>query len=130
VSCAGFEKPLRAEPALEPALDVVGGAPPSTSAIVQRGGQTPLRLAAALEQAGIPILGTPPDVIDLAEDRQFFQALLRQLRLKQPTNGMATTVEEAEAVAARIGYPVLLRPSYVLGGRAMQLVQDAEALRR
>ena len=99
-------------------------------AIVQFGGQTPLKLAAALEQAGIPILGTPPDVIDLAEDRERFQALLNQLRLRQPANGTATTVEEAEAVAERIGYPVLLRPSYVLGGRAMQLAQDADALRR
>jgi carbamoyl-phosphate synthase large subunit len=99
-------------------------------AIVQFGGQTPLRLAAALEQAGIPILGTPPDVIDLAEDRERFQALLNQLRLKQPANGTATTVEEAEAAAERIGYPVLLRPSYVLGGRAMELVQDVDALRR
>jgi carbamoyl-phosphate synthase large subunit len=99
-------------------------------AIVQFGGQTPLKLAAALEQAGIPILGTPPDVIDLAEDRERFQVLLQQLRLKQPSNGTATTVEEAEAVAERIGYPVLLRPSYVLGGRAMRLVQDVEALRQ
>ena len=99
-------------------------------AIVQFGGQTPLKLAAALEQAGIPILGTPPEVIDLAEDRERFQALLRQLRLKQPANGTATTVEEAESAAERIGYPVLLRPSYVLGGRAMQLVQDVDALRR
>jgi carbamoyl-phosphate synthase large subunit len=99
-------------------------------AIVQFGGQTPLKLAAALEQAGIPILGTPPNVIDLAEDRERFQELLNQLRLRQPANGTATTVGEAEAVAARIGYPVLLRPSYVLGGRAMQLVQDVDALRR
>ena len=99
-------------------------------AIVQLGGQTPLKLAAALERAGIPILGTPPDVIDMAEDRQRFQALLNRLRLKQPANGTATTVEEAEAVANRIGYPVLLRPSYVLGGRGMELVQDVDALRR
>jgi carbamoyl-phosphate synthase large subunit len=99
-------------------------------AIVQFGGQTPLRLAAALEQAGVPILGTPAEVIDLAEDRERFQELLNQLRLRQPANGTATTVEEAEAVAERIGYPVLLRPSYVLGGRAMQLVQDVKALRR
>src|SRR5262249_36066563 len=98
--------------------------------IVQFGGQTPLKLAAALEQAGIPILGTPSNVIDLAEDRQRFQALLREHRLKQPANGTATTVAEAEAVAERVGYPVLLRPSYVIGGRAMQLVQDVDALRR
>ena len=98
--------------------------------IVQFGGQTPLKLAAALEQAGIPILGSPSNVIDLAEDRQRFQALLRELRLKQPANGTATTVAEAEAVAESIGYPVLLRPSYVLGGQGMQLVQDVDALRR
>ncbi len=99
-------------------------------AIVQFGGQTPLKLAKALEEAGIAILGTSPDVIDLAEDRDRFQSLLHDLRLKQPANGTAKRVEEAEAVAARIGYPVLLRPSYVLGGRGMELVQDAEALRR
>jgi carbamoyl-phosphate synthase large subunit len=98
-------------------------------AIVQFGGQTPLKLAAALEQAGVPILGTPANVIDLAEDRECFKALLHELRLKQPTNGTATTVAEAEVVAERIGYPVLVRPSYVLGGRAMQLVQDVGALR-
>ena len=78
---------------------------------------------------GTAIFGTPPVVIDLAEDRERFQALLTELRLRQPANGTATTVEEAEAVAGRIGYPVLLRPSYVLGGRAMQLVQDVDALR-
>ena len=99
-------------------------------AIVQFGGQTPLKLAAALQQAGIPILGTPPDVIDLTEDRKRFQALLHELHLRQPANGTATTAEEAVAAAERIGYPVLLRPSYVLGGRAMHLVQDVDALRR
>jgi carbamoyl-phosphate synthase large subunit len=99
-------------------------------AIVQFGGQTPLKLAAALEEAGIPILGTPPDVIDLAEDRKRFQALVNELGLKQPANGTATTVEEAATAATRIGFPVLLRPSYVLGGRAMELVQDTGALRR
>ncbi|MET1026849.1 MAG: carbamoyl-phosphate synthase large subunit, partial [Dongiaceae bacterium] len=98
--------------------------------IVQFGGQTPLKLAAALERAGIPILGTPAEVIDLAEDRERFQALLARLRLKQPANGTAMTVEEAEAVAERIGYPVLLRPSYVLGGRAMRLAQNVDTLRR
>jgi carbamoyl-phosphate synthase large subunit len=99
-------------------------------AIVQFGGQTPLKLAAALEAAGIPILGTPPDVIDLAEDRKRFQALVNELRLNQPTSGTAATVAEAEAEAERIGYPVLLRPSYVLGGRAMEVAQDVVALRR
>jgi carbamoyl-phosphate synthase large subunit len=98
--------------------------------IVQFGGQTPLKLAAALEHAGIPILGTAPDVIDLAEDRERFREFLHQLGLKQPANGTASTVAEAEAEAERIGYPVLLRPSYVLGGQAMQLVQDVDELRR
>ena len=99
-------------------------------AIVQFGGQTPLKLAGAPEQAGIPVLGTPPNVIDLAEDRERFQELLTELRLRQPANGTATTVEEAKVVAERVGYPVLLRPSYVLGGRAMQLVHDVDALQR
>ena len=94
--------------------------------IVQFGGQTPLKLASALEEAGIPILGTPPDAIDLAEDRERFAKLVGQLDLKQPENGIARSRDEAAAVAARIGYPVLLRPSYVLGGRAMEIV-DSEA---
>ncbi len=98
--------------------------------IVQFGGQTPLKLVHALEAAGIPILGTPPDAIDLAEDRRRFQVLLTEADLKQPPNGTATSVEEASAIAAQIGYPVLLRPSYVLGGRAMQIVHDSEALER
>jgi carbamoyl-phosphate synthase large subunit len=98
--------------------------------IVQFGGQTPLKLAAALEKAGIPILGTSPDAIDLAEDRERFQQLLAKLRLKQPANGTAMTVEDAAAVAARIGYPVVVRPSYVLGGRAMEIVHSEDALRR
>ncbi|HEX5453424.1 MAG TPA: carbamoyl-phosphate synthase large subunit, partial [Stellaceae bacterium] len=90
--------------------------------IVQLGGQTPLKLAAALEAAAIPILGTSPDAIDLAEDRARFQQLLGRLGLKQPANGTATSAEAAEAVAAEIGYPVVIRPSYVLGGRAMEIV--------
>jgi carbamoyl-phosphate synthase large subunit len=97
---------------------------------VQFGGQTPLKLAVALEAAKIPILGTSPDAIDLAEDRERFQVLLRRLGLRQPANGTARSLAEAEAVAARIGYPVVLRPSYVLGGRAMEIVHDVEALRR
>ncbi|MCB9929997.1 MAG: carbamoyl-phosphate synthase large subunit [Alphaproteobacteria bacterium] len=96
--------------------------------IVQFGGQTPLKLAEALETAGIPILGTSPDAIDLAEDRERFQDLITRLDLRQPPNGIAHSLEEAEAVAAKIGYPVLLRPSYVLGGRAMQIVHDREGL--
>jgi carbamoyl-phosphate synthase large subunit len=98
--------------------------------IVQFGGQTPLRLAHALQEAKIPILGTSPDAIDLAEDRERFQVLLKKLDLKQPSNGLARSVEEAEKVAERIGYPVIVRPSYVLGGRGMEVVYDIEALRR
>ena len=94
--------------------------------IVQFGGQTPLKLAAALEREGIPILGTSPDAIDLAEDRERFARLVHKLKLKQPLNGIAKSRDEAAAAAARIGYPVLLRPSYVLGGRAMEIV-DSEA---
>ncbi len=96
--------------------------------IVQFGGQTPLKLAAALEKAGIPILGTSPDAIDLAEDRERFAALVNKLGLKQPENGIARSREEAIAVAERIGYPVLTRPSYVLGGRAMEIVDGPAQL--
>ncbi len=98
--------------------------------IVQFGGQTPLKLANDLEAAGIPILGTAPDAIDLAEDRKRFQVLLNELGLRQPPNGTATSREEALAVAERIGYPVLIRPSYVLGGRAMEIVHNPERLER
>ena len=98
--------------------------------IVQFGGQTPLKLAAALERAQIPILGTSPDAIDLAEDRRRFQGLLTRLGLRQPENGTAYSAGEAEAVALRIGYPVLIRPSYVLGGRAMEIVHDLAGLNR
>jgi carbamoyl-phosphate synthase large subunit len=98
--------------------------------IVQFGGQTPLKLAQALAAEGIPILGTRPDAIDLAEDRERFQQLLNRLGLRQPVNGIATSEAEALAVAARIGYPLVIRPSYVLGGRAMEIVRDAEHLRR
>jgi carbamoyl-phosphate synthase large subunit len=98
--------------------------------IVQFGGQTPLKLASALERAQIPILGTSPDAIDRAEDRRRFQQLLHALGLQQPENGTATSAEEAEAVALRIGYPVVIRPSYVLGGRAMEIVHDNTGLNR
>ncbi len=98
--------------------------------IVQFGGQTPLKLAAALEAARIPILGTSPDAIDLAEDRKRFQVLLQELGLRQPVNGTATSEAEAIAVAERIGYPVVIRPSYVLGGRAMEIVHDVTGLQR
>ncbi len=97
--------------------------------IVQLGGQTPLKLSHALEDAGIPILGTSPDAIDLAEDRERFQQLLNTLELHQPANGTALNEEDAVASANRIGYPVVIRPSYVLGGRAMQIVHDEESLR-
>ena len=98
--------------------------------IVQFGGQTPLKLAAALEQARIPILGTSPDAIDLAEDHERFQVLLQRLGLRQPANGTARSLEEAVAVADQIGYPVVIRPSYVLGGRAMRIVHDQDGLAR
>ncbi len=98
--------------------------------IVQFGGQTPLKLAHDLEEAGIPILGTPKDAIDLAEDRERFKDLLHRLGLTQPANGIARSVDEAEAIAAEIGYPVLIRPSYVLGGRAMEIVHDRDSLHR
>src|SRR4051794_21082019 len=98
--------------------------------IVQFGGQTPLNLAKALERAEIPILGTSPDAIDLAEDRERFQQLLRRLGLRQPDNGTAYSAAEAEKIAQRIGYPVVIRPSYVLGGRAMEIVHDSAGLAR
>ncbi|MEE8272017.1 MAG: carbamoyl-phosphate synthase large subunit, partial [Alphaproteobacteria bacterium] len=97
--------------------------------IVQFGGQTPLKLAHDLEEAGIPILGTPKDAIDLAEDRERFKDLLHRLGLRQPANGIARSTAEAERIAADIGFPVLIRPSYVLGGRAMEIVHDRESLR-
>ncbi len=98
--------------------------------IVQFGGQTPLKLAAALDAAGIPILGTSPDAIDLAEDRERFQKLVEQVKLRQPVNGVAYSEDEAVAVTERIGYPVVIRPSYVLGGRAMEIVHDRTGLAR
>ena len=97
--------------------------------IVQFGGQTPLRLSVALEKAGVPIIGTSPDAIDRAEDRERFKNLLDELGLRQPANGTARSVDEAAAIASRIGYPVLLRPSYVLGGRAMEIVASEAGLR-
>lgn len=98
--------------------------------IVQFGGQTPLKLAAGLEAAGVPILGTTPDAIDLAEDRERFQQLLHKLDLKQPENGIARSVPDAFTIAERIGFPIVVRPSYVLGGRGMEIVRDAESLDR
>ncbi len=98
--------------------------------IVQFGGQTPLKLAQALAAEGIPILGTTPDAIDLAEDRERFQQLLHKLDLKQPHNGMARSRDEAFRIAGEIGYPLVIRPSYVLGGRAMEIVRDDAQLER
>jgi carbamoyl-phosphate synthase large subunit len=96
--------------------------------IVQFGGQTPLKLAEPLERANVPILGTSPDAIDLAEDRNRFKHLLDKLGLKQPSNGIAYSVEQARLVAADLGYPIVVRPSYVLGGRAMQIIREEEQL--
>ena len=98
--------------------------------IVQYGGQTPLKLCHALVAAGIPVLGTSPDAIDMAEDRERFQLLLRKIGLRQPENGTVRSAAEADAVVARIGFPVVIRPSYVLGGRAMEIVHDAQGLHR
>ncbi len=120
-----YFEPLTAEDVLE-ILRVEQSNGELVGVIVQFGGQTPLKLAQALEDAGIPILGTSPDAIDLAEDRERFAALVEKLKLRQPANGIARSRDEAAAVAKRIGYPVLLRPSYVLGGRAMEIV-DSEA---
>ncbi|GAO55587.1 MULTISPECIES: carbamoyl-phosphate synthase large subunit [unclassified Novosphingobium] len=120
-----YFEPLTAEDVLE-ILEVEKANGELVGVIVQFGGQTPLKLAQALEDAGIPILGTSPDAIDLAEDRERFAALVEKLGLKQPANGLARSRDEAVAVAARIGYPVLMRPSYVLGGRAMEIV-DSQA---
>ncbi|MCW1428288.1 carbamoyl-phosphate synthase large subunit [Novosphingobium sp. JCM 18896] len=122
-----YFEPLTAEDVLE-ILRVEQQNGELVGVIVQFGGQTPLKLAQALEDAGIPILGTSPDAIDLAEDRERFAALVEKLGLKQPANGIARSRDEAVAVAARIGYPVLMRPSYVLGGRAMEIVDSVQQL--
>ena len=122
-----YFEPLTPETVIEIIrTEQLGG--PVKGVVVQLGGQTPLKLSHALEAAGIPILGTSPDAIDLAEDRERFQKLLKDLGLRQPANGLAMTVEEARAAAADVGYPVVIRPSYVLGGRAMQIVHDEDGL--
>ena len=122
-----YFEPLTAEDVLE-ILEVERANGTLVGVIVQFGGQTPLKLAQALEDAGIPILGTSPDMIDLAEDRERFAALVNELGLKQPRNGIARSKDEAVRVAEAIGFPVLLRPSYVLGGRAMEIVETRAAV--
>jgi carbamoyl-phosphate synthase large subunit len=112
---------------LEDVLNIVEKEQP-LGVIVQFGGQTPLKLAVALQQAGVPILGTTPDAIDRAEDRERFNALITELRLQQAAGATARSLTEAQTIAAGIGYPVLVRPSYVLGGRAMQIVYDEQDL--
>jgi carbamoyl-phosphate synthase large subunit len=112
---------------LEDVLEVVDREKP-VGVIVQLGGQTPLKLTRGLEAAGVKILGTSPDAIDIAEDRRRFDAIARELGVRQPDNGTATSITEALAVAEGIGYPVLVRPSYVLGGRAMEIVYDSASL--
>ncbi|HEU4829381.1 MAG TPA: carbamoyl-phosphate synthase large subunit, partial [Gemmatimonadales bacterium] len=123
ISDALYFEPLT----LEDVLEIVDLEQP-LGVVVQLGGQTPLRLARGLERAGVRILGTSPDAIDAAEDRGRFEALTRELGVRQPPSGIAYSVEEAVAVAARVGYPVLVRPSYVLGGRAMEIVYDDASL--
>ena len=124
ISDALYFEPLT----LEDVLEIVHVEQP-LGVVVQLGGQTPLRLARALEKEGVRILGTSPEAIDLAEDRGRFEALTRELGVAQPPSGIAYSVEEALGVAARVGYPVLVRPSYVLGGRAMEIVYDDLSLR-
>ncbi len=124
ISDALYFEPLT----LEDVLEIVHVEQP-LGVVVQLGGQTPLRLARGLEREGVRILGTSPEAIDLAEDRGRFEAITRELGVAQPPNGIAFSVEEAVGVAARVGYPVLVRPSYVLGGRAMEIVYDDTSLR-
>ncbi|MDQ3427795.1 MAG: carbamoyl-phosphate synthase large subunit, partial [Gemmatimonadota bacterium] len=124
ISDALYFEPLT----LEDVLEIVAVERP-IGVVVQLGGQTPLRLARALERAGVTILGTSPEAIDLAEDRGRFEAITRELKVAQPPSGVAHSLEAAIGVAARVGYPVLVRPSYVLGGRAMEIVYDDASLR-
>jgi carbamoyl-phosphate synthase large subunit len=124
ISDALYFEPLT----LEDVLEIVHVEQP-LGVVVQLGGQTPLRLAKGLEREGVRILGTSPEAIDVAEDRGRFEAVTRELKVAQPPSGMAHSVQEAVAVAARVGYPVLVRPSYVLGGRAMEIVYDDASLR-
>ena len=124
-----YFEPLTAEDVLELiAIEQSNGE--LAGVVVQFGGQTPLKLAQALEDEGIPILGTSPDAIDLAEDRERFQQLLKEINLSQPVNAIARTPEEAFEAAHKVGYPIVIRPSYVLGGRAMEIIRDDEQLTR
>ena len=124
-----FFEPLTFEDVMS-ILDTERSAGADVSVVVQFGGQTPLKLALPLQAAGVKIIGTSPDSIDLAEDRERFSALLNELQIPQPQNGMAVSKDEALEVARGIGYPVVVRPSYVLGGRAMAIVYDPAALER
>ncbi len=122
-----YFEPLTPEDVME-IIDVERSNGTLHGVIVQFGGQTPLKLAESLEKADVPILGTSPDAIDLAEDRNRFKLLLDRLKLKQPQNGIAYSVEQARLVAADLGYPFVVRPSYVLGGRAMQIIREEDQL--
>jgi carbamoyl-phosphate synthase large subunit len=124
-----YFEPLTAEDVLE-IIETERSSGTLHGVIVQFGGQTPLKLAEALEKADVPILGTSPDAIDLAEDRDRFNKLIRQLKLKQPESGIATSPDQAHKIAEAIGYPIVIRPSYVLGGRAMEIVHDSPQLDR
>lgn len=124
-----YFEPLTAEDVLE-LISVEQSNGTLAGVVVQFGGQTPLKLAQALEDEGIPILGTSPDAIDLAEDRERFQQLLKEINLTQPVNAIARTPEEAFKAAHEVGYPIVIRPSYVLGGRAMEIIRDDEQLTR
>src|SRR4051812_8531053 len=122
-----YFEPLTPEDVLE-IIDIEQSNGTLHGVIVQFGGQTPLKLAESLEKADVPILGTSPDAIDLAEDRNRFKLLLDQLKLRQPENGIAYSVEQARLIAADLGYPFVVRPSYVLGGRAMQIIREESQL--
>jgi carbamoyl-phosphate synthase large subunit len=124
-----YFEPLTAEDVIE-IIDTERSNGTLHGVIVQFGGQTPLKLAEPLEQAHVPILGTSPDAIDLAEDRDRFKQLLQRLKLRQPDSGIATSPEKAHAIAEAVGYPIVIRPSYVLGGRAMEIVHDTHQLDR
>ena len=124
-----FFEPLTAEDVIE-VIKMEQSRGELLGCIVQLGGQTPLKLASGLNSAGIPILGTSPDAIDLAEDRERFKALLQDMKLRQPANGLVRSEDEAICIATNIGYPIVIRPSYVLGGRAMEIVHDEAALKR